>query len=56
MSGFSAGFSGTRTHHYNEADPPNGAYGVIRGRVRRLGEELQEDSLICGVYDCILQR
>ena len=43
---------------YNKGDVAHGAFGVIRGRVRRPGGLVnQEESLIChGVYDCILER
>ena len=41
---------------YNKDDAAHGAFGVIRGRVRKLGQFVQDESLINGVYDCILER
>ena len=46
--------SGTKL--ITKGDPANGAYAVIRGRLRKQGYNSQDDYFLFGVFDCLLDR
>ena len=46
--------SGTKL--INKGDAANGAYAVIRGRLRKQGFNSQDDYFLFGVFDCLLDR